>query len=145
LLNLHAHGAACAGLLGVELTSVRSTKAASNADPLAHTKDWLRVHGRGARRVLQTTLRKQVMTCSDAAATLELQAAGQLGASDARAPCIVIARNGDEAYKSENRCRQVPLIDSIDQRTERGHSPRVISAPPFTFVFFFNLIIVEGG
>jgi hypothetical protein len=38
-----------------------------------------------------------VMTCSDAAATLELQAAGQLGASDAMAPCIVIARNGDKA------------------------------------------------
>ena len=97
LLYLHAHGAACAGLLGVELTSVRSTKAAINADPLAHIKDWLREHGRGARRVLQTTLGKQVTTCSDAAATLELQAAGQLGASDAMAPCIVIARNGDKA------------------------------------------------
>jgi hypothetical protein len=98
LLYLHAYGAACAGLLDVELTSVASEEATdSNVDPLARIKDWLREHGRGARRVLRTTLNKQVTTCSSAVGALESQAAGQLGAGDAMAPCIVIARNGDKA------------------------------------------------
>jgi hypothetical protein len=96
LLYLHAYGAACAGMLDITLTSVRSENGnGSESDPLSSIKDWIRKHGQNARRAVRTTLTSKVTTCCDAAAALEAQAALQLGAVDERKPCIVVAQNGN--------------------------------------------------
>ncbi|CUF97732.1 Hypothetical protein, putative [Bodo saltans] len=118
-LFLHAHGAACAAAMKIELpASVMSNHAISDEDdPLVPIKDWIRTHAATAKSVTQLTLTTPVSTCSEAAMAIMTSARG----SALTEPCIVIARNGGDETPFANVLLGVLAVDGNDDAIKMTH------------------------